>query len=121
MIEKQKFDEYFLCVYKNIIINNSDEFKNLFWKMVDFNENQRPSIEVILNDPWFNEIRNLDNQQMGQLNQDLRNELAQRDIQINNFNNQNNNIINNQNNQVQNNQNNQAQNNQNQNNPNGNN
>ena len=121
LIKNKEFDKYFLQVYKIMFVNNSDEFKNLFLKMVDFYENQRPSIEVILNDPWFNEIRNLDNQQMGQLNQDLRNELAQRDIHINNFNNQNNNIINNQNNQAQNNQNNQAQNNQNQNNPNGNN
>ena len=37
----------------------SNELKNLFVKMVSKNEKNRPNIEEILNDPWFDEIRNL--------------------------------------------------------------
>ena len=39
----------------------SDEFKDLYIKMVTCNPNSRPSAQEILNHPWFNEIREINN------------------------------------------------------------
>ena len=38
----------------------SPELKNLLTRMTVYNENDRPSINEILNDKWFDEIRQLD-------------------------------------------------------------
>ena len=39
----------------------STEFKDLYIKMVTYNPNSRPSAEEILNHPWFNEIKEIKN------------------------------------------------------------
>ena len=42
--------------------------------MVSFDENNRPTINQILNDIWFNELTGLNNQQLNQLeNDDVKN------------------------------------------------
>ena len=56
------------------IMNLSNEFKDLYFKMVAYNENERPNISQVLSHHWFDEIKNLDNQQLSQLELDLRNE-----------------------------------------------
>ena len=38
----------------------SPELKNLLTRMTVYNESDRPSIDEILNDKWFDEIRQLD-------------------------------------------------------------
>jgi BR serine/threonine kinase len=63
-------------------LNLSDNFKNLFVRMVAFNPNQRPSIEQILNDVWMQEINNLNAEQMNTLENEVRNELQNREAQI---------------------------------------
>ena len=47
--------------------------------MVAFNERDRPNIEEILNDHWFNEIHNLNNKEIELLNLELNNEFIKRD------------------------------------------
>ena len=88
----QKNDQYYRLImtghlndyWRHFVNNNySQEFKNLYISMVSFNENQRPSIEQILQNNWFDEIRNLNNQQQIQLENEVRNDFIQREGQIN--------------------------------------
>ena len=48
--------------------------------MVSFDPDERPSINDILNDEWFSEIRNLSDVDLEQLNQELVNEFKKREI-----------------------------------------
>ena len=45
-------------------VNLSENFKNLYISMIDYNENNRPNIAQILEHNWFNEIKNLNNVQL---------------------------------------------------------
>ena len=63
-------------------LNLSDNFKNLFVRMVASDPNQRPSIDDILNDVWMQEINNLNAEQMNTLENEVRNELQNREAQI---------------------------------------
>ena len=63
-------------------INVSQEFKNLFIGMVDPNPAQRPTIAQILNDPWMQEINNLNEEQRNALENEVRNEFQIREQQI---------------------------------------
>ena len=65
-------------------INPSNEFKNLFIRMVAYDPQQRPTIDEILNDPWMQEINNLNNDEINALEHELRNELHNREAQIDN-------------------------------------
>ena len=49
----------------------SKEFKKLFFKMVSFNPNERPTIEEILKDPWLAEVTSLDKDGLELLEQEL--------------------------------------------------
>ena len=76
--------QYWIKLYSRIgNMNFSDDFKDLYISMVAFNENNRPHIAQILNHPWFNEINNLDNQQLHQLEVDVRNAFMQREDNMN--------------------------------------
>ena len=59
-------------------INYSDEFKDLYIKMICYNENNRPNIPQILDHHWFDEISNLDSEQLNQLELDVRNDFLSR-------------------------------------------
>ena len=63
-------------------INVSQEFKNLFIRMVDPNPAQRPTIAQILNDPWMQEINNLNEEQRNALENEVRNEFKIREQQV---------------------------------------
>ena len=65
--------------------NLSQEVKRLFFRMVAFNENDRPTLDQILADHWFDEIRNLDNQQLNQIENNVRNEFIARENILNNL------------------------------------
>ena len=78
-------DQYWIELYARIgNMNFSNDFKDLYISMVAPNENNRPHIAQVLNHPWFNEINNLDNQQLHQLEVDVRNAFTQRENNINN-------------------------------------
>ena len=63
-------------------MNFSNEFKDLYISMVAPDENNRPHIAQILIHPWLNEINNLDNQQLHQLEVDVRNAFIEREKAI---------------------------------------
>jgi serine/threonine protein kinase len=59
--------------------NLSLDFKNLYISMVASNENIRPNIAQILQHHWFNEINILNNEQLIDLENNVRNEFAARE------------------------------------------
>ena len=61
----------------------SDSFQQLYTKMVSFRPQERPSIEDILNSEWMMEIRDLNNQQMTDLENEIRQEFLKREILVN--------------------------------------
>ena len=77
-------DEYWQRVSTHFAINLnlSQEFKDLYMRMVSSNENNRPTIDQILNDNWFNELQGLNHEQLNQLENDVRHEFLARENQI---------------------------------------
>ena len=83
LIRKKNYIEYW-NIPAFAQLNLSDNFKNLFVRMVASDPNQRPSIDNILfNDAWMQEINNLNAEQMNTLENEVRNELEHREIHIN--------------------------------------
>ena len=66
------------------IPNLPQAFQHLFIRMVSLNENLRPTIPEILQDPWFAEINNLNNAQQAQL-ETHHNEFLNKDQIINSW------------------------------------
>ena len=60
LIKKKKFNQYWDEIGKRIgkekTNNISKEFKELYFKMVEYSPNDRPSIKEILNNKWLNNI-----------------------------------------------------------------
>ena len=54
----------------------SNEFKNLYIKMVSFKPEKRPRINEILNDPWFAEINNMSEEQLNELHEEMMEEFV---------------------------------------------
>ena len=55
------------------------DFKNLFIKLVTYNPKKRPTIEEIYNDVWLKEIRDLNEKELKEYEEELRNELKKRE------------------------------------------
>ena len=60
----------------------SNEFKDLYYKMILFNYNNRPNIDEILNHNWFNEIKNMNNEELKELENEIKEEFKKREIKI---------------------------------------
>ena len=60
-------------------IHLSEEFKNLFIRMVNYNPNERPKIDKILNDEWMKEINYLNEEEKNALENEVRNEFVLRE------------------------------------------
>jgi len=85
-IINNQIDEYWNHLPNGINnLNLSQEFKDLYIRMVSFNENNRPTINQILNDIWFNDLIALNNAQLNQLENEVRNEFLARENQIQNI------------------------------------
>ena len=67
----------------NVVNTLSQEFKDLYIKMISKNEEDRPSIENILNDVWFNEISNLNPQQQMALDNEVQTQFLQKEQECN--------------------------------------
>ena len=63
-------------------LNASQDFKNLFIKMVYPNPAQRPTIADILKDPWMQEINDLNQNEINVLENQVINEFQIREQQI---------------------------------------
>ena len=92
--EATKYDPYYrLIMTKHIekywnevgkqIKGMSPELKDLFIKMVAFKPNDRPNIEEILNSPWMKEIRDLNDEQLAELENEIKGEFLKRETSVN--------------------------------------
>ena len=79
LIMAQNLNHYWQLIANH---NLSQEFKDLFIRMVNPNPAQRPTINQILNDAWMQEINNLNPQQMDALENEVRNEFQLREQRI---------------------------------------
>lgn len=66
-------------VVQDQIFGISDQLKKLYIRMVSYRPEERPSIDQILNDEWFNEIRNLNENQLNDLETEIRDEFSKRE------------------------------------------
>jgi len=93
-VEATKYDPYYrLIMTKHIekywnevgkqIKGMSPELKDLFIKMVAFKPNDRPNIEEILNSPWMKEIRDLNDEQLAELENEIKGEFLKRETSVN--------------------------------------
>ena len=80
LIIRNEIDTYWkVSNIEKLNLNLSQEFKNLYIRMISYNENNRPTIDQILNDKWFNELRGLNNDQLNQIEDEVRNEFLTRE------------------------------------------
>ena len=79
LIKEKKYEQYWNLKEFNGL-NLSHEFKNLVIKMLAFNPNERPTIDEILQSAWMQEINN----QIEAVEQEVSNELHQRDTELQN-------------------------------------
>ena len=80
-IKEKKNINLFWNYIEKFIINKklSNEFKNLFIKMVSYNPKERPTIDQVLNDEWFKDITNLKEEELKKYEQELISELKERE------------------------------------------
>ena len=83
-IIRHECEKYWTNFEKNIQnhLNLSESFKKLFFRMVAYNPNERPLIDIILNDEWIEEINNLNDEQMNALENEVKIELQNREAEI---------------------------------------
>ena len=61
LIIDENFDEYWKKINRE---NLSQDFKNIYQKMVQHKPSSRPSHDDILKDPWFNEVNQINEEQI---------------------------------------------------------
>ena len=83
LIILHQYIEYWERIHENIPLNVSQEFRDLFLSLVAFDPNERSTIDQILNSPWMNEINNLNEQQMNDLENEVRQEFINREQILN--------------------------------------
>ena len=60
----------------------SEELKNLYFKMISFNPDERPSIEEVFNHPWMKEVMNMNETELKELQKDVFNDFEKREKTI---------------------------------------
>ena len=59
-ISQKNYDSYWEEIKSQFTyINLTTDFKKLFWKMISYEPSNRPTIDEILEDPWFKEINDM--------------------------------------------------------------
>ena len=83
-IMEKKIETYWKILEINHNIKGlSEQFKNLYIKMVSFNPKERPTIEEIYNDEWMKEIRDLNEEEFKVYENELIKELKKREVEMN--------------------------------------
>ena len=67
---------------QNTIINLTEEFKNLYIKMINYSPELRPSIDDILKDPWMEEVTSLNDKGYSELEEEVYKEFEKREIDV---------------------------------------
>ena len=79
-IKKGKISEYWSNLEKVIQIDGlTEDFKNLYIKMVSPNPNERPTLEQIYNHEWLKEIRDLSQEELAKYEEEFISELKSRE------------------------------------------
>ena len=73
IINEEK-DDYWEVIYSIVSEEISNEFKDLFIKMVAFNPENRPSIQQVLDHDWLKTYREMNDEQKKKLDDELKNE-----------------------------------------------
>ena len=86
LIKLRDYSEYWNTVKEYLDKSEipSANFKDLFFKMVSYEPEQRPSVEAILIDPWMQEINKLNNEKMNDLENEVRQEFYNREKTLKN-------------------------------------
>ena len=85
-IKDKKLETYWeILETKGKIKGLSEQFKNLYIKMVSYNPEERPTIEEIYNDEWMKEIKDLNEEEFKAYENELINELKKREEEMNNW------------------------------------
>ena len=73
LIVEKKYEEY----WKKLKLENlSDDFKNLYLKMVAFEPGERPTFDEILNNVWLKEVSNLTQDEENKIKKELKKKYA---------------------------------------------
>ena len=85
-IKNKRYQDYWkiLSMSTKKVENLSEEFKDLFLRLVAFNPNERPTIEEIYNHEWMKEIKDLNEKELREYENDLLNDLKNRELILNN-------------------------------------
>ena len=70
LIMTKKYKDYWNAV-KSQVGELSEELKNLYIKMINFNPDERPSVSEILDDPWMKEVKDLNQDQFHALENEV--------------------------------------------------
>ena len=68
LIMKKDYNKYWIAIN---IHNLSNDFKDLYLKMIAYNPDERPSFNEILKHPWFDEVSNLSQEEEEQIKKEL--------------------------------------------------
>lgn len=83
LIMKESFESYWESLNLNKKgINLSEDFKKLYFKMVSFKPQNRPSIEEILDSEWMKEIKELNEEKIIELENEIKEEFLKREIKV---------------------------------------
>jgi serine/threonine protein kinase len=82
LIMTKHYELYWKCVEKEIK-GVTEEFKKLYYKMVSFKPQERPSIDDILKDDWMKEIKDLNNEELAALETKIIEEFLEREKTVN--------------------------------------
>ena len=71
----ENYEKYWKVLPDAIFKELSENFKNLYIKMVSYNPKNRPTAQQILENPWFDEINNLSDENKKKLDDEVKQEL----------------------------------------------
>ena len=78
-IKNDLFEGYWFIVKQKGIKKLSDEFKKLYIKMVSYEPENRPTIQEILKGEWMEEIMKLNEKEMSELDNEIKEEFEFRE------------------------------------------
>ena len=81
LIMAKKYDIYWELLSKHIG-EISEEFKNLYIKMISYSPKLRPSIDDILKDPWMKEVTSLNEKEYSELEEEVYEEFKKREVYV---------------------------------------
>ena len=82
LVKEKKKDSFFEQLK---IESFNDDFKDLYFRMIAYEENERPTLDEILNSKWLDEINNLNEENMKKLEDEARTAIINISKEIDSF------------------------------------